>query len=404
MTDYQHIANQIPITYNIFSFFIFTGIVLGLMVCISLCSKKIPDNRSNYILAGIVLMLSLTMADFFLSQTGLMKYVIRLNNSTEVCGLLIPIGTYFFILEILNPRKENAINFKWHLIIPCLYFFTQLPDFFAPKAIHLNYFIGSFHPHLPTLKIEKSLFVQIASVVNQFFHHILIITFLVYGFLSAKTIWTYNKKMKQNFFQSQKIIHKLNFSVYLVILLALTVGVAMFTFLKYQSDLGEQYLMLIPLIGIFALSFLLMLGLPIFDKNWLLEKYHTSGLNISSSDILEKITAYVEHEKYYLKKNSSLKNLAAELSLSPTYLSQIINSQSHQNFNDFINYYRIEEAKKRLLDEAFRHLSITGIGETVGFKSKSSFYSVFKKHTKFTPAGFIKATKIEKTPKSSPKS
>ncbi|MCB0847277.1 MAG: AraC family transcriptional regulator, partial [Bacteroidetes bacterium] len=168
---------------------------------------------------------------------------------------------------------------------------------------------------------------------------------------------------------------------------------AFFVYVSFQSDLGEQYLMLIPLSVILGLSVLMMSGMPIFNKAWLLEKYHTSGLNISSSDILQEIIAHVEAEKYYLKSDGSLKDLAEELSLSPTYLSQIINTQAQQNFNDFINYYRIEEAKKRLMDKAYSHLSISGIGATVGFNSKSSFYSVFKKHTQLTPTAYIQSIK-----------
>ena len=50
--------------------------------------------------------------------------------------------------------------------------------------------------------------------------------------------------------------------------------------------------------------------------------------------------------------------------------------------------YRVEEAKKKLLDPAFKHLSVLGIAEEVGFSSKSSFNSVFKKHTGTTPSEF----------------
>lgn len=398
MSDYQSIVNQIPIQYNFLSFLAFTGIVLGLMVSIILFSKKTSENRSIFFFAAVVLCLVFILTDFFLSQTGLLKYVIRLNNSTEAFALLIPIFAYFFIFEILNPEKRSIFDFARHLVLPCLYLLVQMTSFFQPKVLFLNAYTSGFHPHLPMLEHEISNLYWWAEKICSYFHHFLVATFLLYLFLSIKIIQAYNEKIIQQFSQSKPNISKYHFSVYLVILLAISVVVLGITYMVYESDLGEQYVMSIPLAGIYALSFLMMSGAPVFDKTWLLEKYHTSGLNISSSKILEKIIFHVETEKYYLKKASSLKDLAAELSLSSTYLSQIINSQTQQNFSDFINQYRVEEVKKRLTDEAYSHLSIAGIGESVGFNSKSSFYTVFKKHTHLTPTAYIKATKSSKKP------
>jgi AraC-like DNA-binding protein len=52
---------------------------------------------------------------------------------------------------------------------------------------------------------------------------------------------------------------------------------------------------------------------------------------------------------------------------------------------DFINTYRVEEAKKRLIDPAKKHYSILAIAEEVGFNSKSAFNLVFKKYTTHDP-------------------
>lgn len=75
----------------------------------------------------------------------------------------------------------------------------------------------------------------------------------------------------------------------------------------------------------------------------------------------------------------------------PFVLSQIINERLKQNFVDFINTYRVEEAKRKLLAPHKSHYSVLAIAEEAGFNSKSSFNSVFKKHARMTPSEFRKA-------------
>jgi AraC-like DNA-binding protein len=96
----------------------------------------------------------------------------------------------------------------------------------------------------------------------------------------------------------------------------------------------------------------------------------------------------MEQDRPFADGNLTIQKLAEKLSVPPNHLSQTINEKLGQTFSDFINSYRVEEAKRRLLDPASKHLSILGIAEEVGFNSKSSFNAVFKKHTNMTPSEF----------------
>lgn len=90
----------------------------------------------------------------------------------------------------------------------------------------------------------------------------------------------------------------------------------------------------------------------------------------------------------YLEKELSLYDLAQLLQTNKNYLSKAINLSTGGTFYDFINGYRITEAKKMLRDPQYKHLSIEGIGLSSGFKSRSVFYSVFKKMESITPAAY----------------
>ncbi len=96
----------------------------------------------------------------------------------------------------------------------------------------------------------------------------------------------------------------------------------------------------------------------------------------------------LDKEKIYRDPELSLSVVAKKLNISSTYLSQLINALSDNNFSDFINLYRIREAEVKLLDPDFSRYTILSIGLEAGFNSKSAFYSAFKKHTGLTPTQF----------------
>jgi AraC-like DNA-binding protein len=96
----------------------------------------------------------------------------------------------------------------------------------------------------------------------------------------------------------------------------------------------------------------------------------------------------MENEKPFLSPNLSLNELAGQLSISPRYLSDLINRSFKQNFFDFINTYRIEEAKKMLSFDDSRTRTVLEILYDSGFNSKSAFHVAFKKNTGITPTEY----------------
>lgn len=103
---------------------------------------------------------------------------------------------------------------------------------------------------------------------------------------------------------------------------------------------------------------------------------------------LKEIDRFMREHKPYLNPLYSLDNLAGDIGISSNYTSQIINQVGGKHFSDYINAFRVEEAKKYLLDTEFKDYTVVSIGLECGFNSKSSFYSAFKKHTGQTPSSF----------------
>lgn len=114
-------------------------------------------------------------------------------------------------------------------------------------------------------------------------------------------------------------------------------------------------------------------------------------INKSTKDDIHKLLSFMEDEEPYLDASLTLKNLSEQLELSSHEISTLINRNLNQHFFDFVNQYRIKKAEKMLVNSKEGKLTIQQIMYAVGFNSKSSFYSAFKKQTGVTPSEYRKA-------------
>ncbi|MBN2681993.1 MAG: tetratricopeptide repeat protein [Bacteroidales bacterium] len=119
------------------------------------------------------------------------------------------------------------------------------------------------------------------------------------------------------------------------------------------------------------------------------QKYKGSNLDEDKIHSLKnEILVLMEEEKFYLNKNFSIEEMARVLETNRQYVSQIINEKFGKNFNNFINEYRIKEARRLLANDTKNIYTIEGIAQEVGFNSRTSFISAFKKYTGVTPSFF----------------
>jgi AraC-like DNA-binding protein len=119
-----------------------------------------------------------------------------------------------------------------------------------------------------------------------------------------------------------------------------------------------------------------------------------SGSRLSDSEAkqyTEKLTDYMKSAKPYLNPDLSLPQLASDLNISSHYLSQVINEQFNLNFFDFVNGYRVDTFKEKIIDPGFRNFSLLGIAFECGFNSKSAFNRIFKQSTGITPSQYKKS-------------
>jgi len=105
---------------------------------------------------------------------------------------------------------------------------------------------------------------------------------------------------------------------------------------------------------------------------------------------LSKLQQYMVEEKPFLNPSLTIQDVSAAIEIPVRDLSLLINHKLQQHFYDFVNTYRIENAMEILKDDAKSKVTILEILYEVGFNSKSSFNTAFKKHTGNTPTLYRK--------------
>ncbi|MFT7561376.1 MAG: AraC-like DNA-binding protein [Flavobacteriales bacterium] len=139
------------------------------------------------------------------------------------------------------------------------------------------------------------------------------------------------------------------------------------------------------LVGVF-----IVLKSSMFASEQVIERIHVSSTTTTrkyrvSLVQVRNIEEFMEKEKPYLDLTLTLDSLSNQLSMSPRNLSKIINRHYGYNIFEFINKYRIDEAKALLVSEDHRKTSVLDVMYMAGFNSKATFNNSFKKTVGVTP-------------------
>lgn len=118
-------------------------------------------------------------------------------------------------------------------------------------------------------------------------------------------------------------------------------------------------------------------------------------IDADSSELLrQRVEKIIEESDEVFSPDFSLDRLAELADSKPRVISYVINETMGKTFYTLLNERRVREACQRLEDDAnYGHLTIEGISRSLGYKSRTTLVTVFKKITGLTPSEFQRAAR-----------
>lgn len=107
-------------------------------------------------------------------------------------------------------------------------------------------------------------------------------------------------------------------------------------------------------------------------------------------DAWQKLSNSMEMDRLFLDSALSLGKVADHTGLSTRQISELLNQYRFTNFNAFVNHYRIEEFKSRIVSPAASQFTMAGLAMKCGFNSPATFNRIFKQYTGMAPSTFLK--------------
>ncbi len=362
---------------NFLQFLILLGALQAIVFSVIIFFKRKYKNRANFLLALTV---------FFTATSILQHMFIDMDILTEgnvLRKLYVPIQWLILPMLYLHIKEflyENSLKLENLIFL--------LGPFFIVLLIHLVHLVIT----IQTLGIKELpdhnelgllLFTDLASF---FFNGIVI--YLIFGIIQK---YLHNPKKKSGKVKRTILLYKQIISLSVICVLLGIISLVLIISLNIRASLIAYPFYIILSCLVYWVGYLGIAKNEFVPNKRVQKKFvgESKGLTL-----FNKINEFVVDEQEYLNPNISLELVAKKFEITSGYLSKLINLYTDTNFNDYVNKKRIEAAKKTIQNQHFEHYTLESIGIESGFKSKSSFYNAFKKHTNRTPNEYRKQKKM----------
>ncbi|MDX2250332.1 MAG: AraC family transcriptional regulator [Bacteroidia bacterium] len=370
------------VNFNIYSVVLLFGFVQAVIYAVLLIVRGIREQRlSDHLLAALLMMAAIILLPYMLGFMGIPVIWTTLLFFPTDPGLLLGPAVYYYLVCLTDMEFRFKKQHLWHILPIGAYIVYRLSVFLQGSAFVQLWIEEVDIPYIRTM-------VEISTLTSNY----------LYLFLTIRHYNRYRKWVETQFSNTQEI----RFSWYRNYLLLIAAVFTCSWFFSLLNTFGVQlsftqnwweyvfisiaiYIMSIrgfqqkpPVLIHFPLP---QTQTPEPEKNRLPDK--------EMENTLVMIRLLMEKEKLYLQPDLSLREVSQRLNLPNTLVSQVINTGLGQNFNQFVNTYRINAFRQAAQNPSFRHLSLLAIAMDCGFNSKATFNRVFKQTTGVSPRDFL---------------
>ena len=399
--------------FSFLSILFLLGAAQAVFLSLALLSVKKGNRQANRYLSALLVLFAADLLNEFLDISLYGLHIIELMFVLFPTDYLYGPFIWLYVLRMTDQNKlPFGVPLAWHFVPFIIHFSTIWSNY--PQARD-PLLLDKFPELLQGNQIEP-------WMMNETLAMLAVVHMALYLGLSLVLLKQYASDIGNNFSYTEGVGLQWLRSLLVILLLlyvlyALRFAIApVFEFAGYADTmLNLGFVVTIYSLGYFGLQqpaiFVLLKSNDAFEsgsgvqtvelKNDLLdsarsnaakEKYAKSSLSGEKANaIVRQLKSCMEARTPYLDNKLNLVQLSELLDVSPNHLSQVINERLSLNFFDFVNSYRIEAAKRLLIERDPKRYTILGLALDSGFNSKSAFYKGFKKHTGMTPIAFRSA-------------
>ncbi|CAN5644033.1 helix-turn-helix domain-containing protein [soil metagenome] len=357
------------------------SIAQGLFLISLILIRGSKNPIASRLIATMLVLMIITNFGYLVVRTEMKNYIPQFFGVPF--GMMLLFGPlFYFYCKSVTDNSFHWKNKYWlHFIPYLLQVLLNIPLYMMDKSAWIGFLNDFLTGKLPIQTPEKILF---AIQDLQLFIY-LILTFR----------WIQNAK--NNFGNAQYIISLSSrikwlkkvfygFALFLITVFSLYIFILING--KY-NPLTNYFYTLITSGIIYFIAYSLVLNPELISPDFI-QKYraYMQFAGADGEQYLQKIKMLMDETKIFTNSELKLALFAEQLGLPSHQVSKLINEKFGKSFNDYINEYRVKEFINRVNDKDFQNLSIYGVALEVGFNSKSSFNSAFKKITGKTPSTF----------------
>ncbi len=358
------------------------GILFGILqIAIligSLVAKK--KTRSHRSILAFFAVLLLVQFEAFMNRSGFMAQVPHLLNiATPFIFLFGPL--LYFHTQSNFSRNVSFKEVLLHITPFIAYFCYSFFFFLQPAAYKFNAFALSFQPDLQLIPTSVPFDSDPWNIQGIVVVELLALSILIYSIVNTYLISRFKRQAPEANLSWTNFVTCLSYLAGVILILSqggLINGIRIFStpIPAYSADLFAT-------VATYAISiYILIHGIPQTIKA---KKYYKSNVsNDQKQFLISRVLAEFEDKNLYMNPGFSLKVLSDKCKMSKHHISQVLNEELGMTFFELTNKYRIEEAKK-LLSTSDDYIKMEQLAYQLGYKSKSTFFTAFKRSTDLTP-------------------